>query len=321
MNEIGVLPLVVLGGGLAIGLAMAFGLVRREPRRIRADLLLRVADLAAERDEAYAKLRGAEGVALTEADRDALELTAARVLRDLDAAELELARSPAARSEPLVRAAPRRRAGLFARHPALGGALLGGGMVGLVALLIFWAGRDARPDPARATAPAASAAQPSAAERGEPPLAPEVAAQVSSLRGRIAASPDDATMRRDLCELLLAHGQFFDAFQEARQLLERVPEDAVGHYVSGVVRYTMGNPEAALEHFASARASEPSYVPAAIVDGIVRLQLGDREAAIAAWSTGLRAAGGAEPRLEHLLRLAREGKSPEEILATPPPSG
>ena len=320
MSEIGVLPLVVLGGGLAIGLAMAFGLARREPRRARADLLLRVADLTAERDEAYAKLRGAEGVALTEADRDALELTAARVLRDLDAAELELARSPAASSEPPVPAAPR-RGGLFARHPALGGALLGGGMVGLVALLIFWAGRDARPDPARVTAPATSAAQPSAAERGEPPLAPEVAAQVSSLRGRIAASPDDATMRRDLCELLLAHGQFFDAFQEARQLLERVPEDAVGHYVSGVVRYTMGNPEAALEHFASARASEPSYVPAAIVDGIVRLQLGDREAAIAAWSTGLRAAGGAEPRLEHLLRLAREGKSPEEILATPPPSG
>lgn len=147
-----------------------------------------------------------------------------------------------------------------------------------------------------------------------------MAAEVSSLRGRIAASPDDAALRRGLCELLVSHGQFFDAFQEARQLLERAPEDAVGHYVSGVVRYTMGNPEAALQHFASARASEPGYVPAAIVDGIVRLQLGDREAAIAAWSTGLSAAGGSEPRLEHLLRLAREGKSPEEILSAPPPS-
>jgi tetratricopeptide (TPR) repeat protein len=321
MTEIGVLPLVVLGGGLAIGLLVAFTVARREPRRERADLELRIADLETERDEAYSKLRGAEGVSLTEADRDALELTAARILRDLDDARLELAKVPARRPEPSATAATS-RTGFLTRHPAIGGALFGGGLVGLVAVLVFWAQRDARPAPAatEAATPAPMASgPPSAMDRGEAPLAPEVAAEVAALRDRISVSPDEVGLRRRLAELLLANGQFFDAFQEARQLLERAPEDAVGHYVSGVVRYTMGNPDEALQHFANARAAEPAYVPASIVEGIVRLQLGDREAAVSSWSAGLAAAGGAEPRLEHLLRLAREGKSADEILATPPP--
>jgi Flp pilus assembly protein TadD len=192
--------------------------------------------------------------------------------------------------------------------------------VGLVALLVFWAQRDARPAPATDQAPPmTSGGAPSAAERGEAPLPLQVAAEVAAMRDRVAASPDDVGLRRSLAELLLSHGQFFDAFGEARQLLERAPEDAVGHYVSGVVRYTMGDPETALRHFGSARATEPGYTPAAIVEGIVLLQLGDRDGAVSAWSSGLSAAGGRDPRLEHLLRLAREGKSVEEILATPPP--
>jgi tetratricopeptide (TPR) repeat protein len=325
LSELVGLPLLVLGGGLLVGLAVAWALAKREPHRGAADLRLRIADLEAERDETYAKLRGAEGVGLADPDRDALELTAARVLRDLDTARKELGsespRAPKTAGSAIAQPAKSGESGgFFARHPALGGALFGGGMVGLVALLVFWAQRDARPAPRDEGATTmAPAAPPGGIDRGEPQLPPMVAGEVAALRDRIAASPDDAGLRRRLAELLLAHGQFFDAFQESRQLLERAPEDAMGHYVSGVVLYTMGNAEVALEHFGSARAAEPGFAPAAIVEGIVRLQLDDRDAAVATWTAGLAAAGGTEPRLEHLLRLAHEGKSATEILSTPPP--
>jgi tetratricopeptide (TPR) repeat protein len=325
LSEIGLVPSVVLGLGLLVGFVIAWRLARGGTSRADADLALRLSDLETERDDVYVKLRGAEGVSLSEADREALELRAARILRDLDAARSQLAktgaraRAPAAAAEPATAPAPAR--GYLARHPTIAGALLGGGLVGLVAVLVFWAQRDARPAPAEPAATAASGGgQPSATERGEAPLPPQVAAEVAALRQQIQERPEDIAVRRNLAELLLGHGQFFDAFQEARALLEAAPEDPVGHYVSGVVRYTMGNPDAALQHFASARASDPRYAPAAIVEGVVLLQLGDRDAAVAAWEAGLSASAG-EPRLEHLLRLAREGKSAEEILATPPPSG
>jgi cytochrome c-type biogenesis protein CcmH/NrfG len=210
------------------------------------------------------------------------------------------------------------------RHPALAGALFGGGIVALIAVLVFWAMRDAVPAPDQPMQGPMHGQQPAAGggfDRGEPGLAPQVSAQVQALRDRVASTPDDLAARQDLAQLLMAHEQFFDAFQEAQQILAKAPGDAVGNYVAGVVRYTMGQPSEALEALDIALTTDPAFSQAALIRGFIRLQLDDRAGAIASWEQGLAAAGGSDRNLEHLLRLARGGTSAQEITATPPPSG
>ncbi len=340
MSAIGTLPLLILLAGL-LGGAMASWLVmrRRESPDPQADLRLRIADLEAQRAELYTKLRGEEGGTLAAADREALEVAAAGTLRDLDDARRRLGGKTATGSSrptaiptavptaiPKGTAAPTVSGNAIARHPLAAGVLLGGGMVALVAVLIVWAQQDALPRPEAAPTAGASAspggsASPSGTgdfDRGQPPLPPQIAEQVEALRARLATAPEDLAVRRDLADLLLSHGQYFDAFGEAQAILARAPEDPPATYVLAVVRYTMGQPEGALELLDRAAALDPTFSQASLVSGIIRLQLGDREGAVASWQQGLAGAGGSESRLERLLELAREGRSAEEILASPP---
>ena len=106
--------------------------------------------------------------------------------------------------------------------------------------------------------------------------------------------------------------------QEANQLLELSPQDPVAHYASGFVRYVMGQPQEALGHLEQAIQADPRYSQAFLVQGLILLQGGAREPAIRAWEQGLEASRGQDGRLEHLLRLARQGLSFEQILQTPP---
>ena len=83
----------------------------------------------------------------------------------------------------------------------------------------------------------------------------------------------------------------------------------------------MGQPQEALALLDRAVANQPGHVQAGLIRGIVKLQLGDREGAIESWETAAEGSPQSDPRLEHLLQLAREGKSTEEILTSRPPSG
>jgi tetratricopeptide (TPR) repeat protein len=332
MSELGELPLLVLGLGLLAGGVVALLVARRSTRQTaaaRSDLDLRIEDLEAQRDELYARLRGGEGTELGSADRNELELAAARVLRELDSLHEQRGSSGALRpsgargaSAAAQPATPAASTSFGSRHPGLVGALLGGGMVGLVALLVFWAQRDAVPAPEQ---PMASAPAPGAGggelDRGEPSMPPQVASRVQALRDRLVAAPTDLAARRDLAQLLMSHEQFFDAFQEAQQILAQASEDPVGNYVSGIVRYTMGQPEDALVLLGRALAGDPTLSQAALMRGLIQLQLEDREGAMATWEQGLQAIGGSHPVLEHVLGLAREGRSAQEIMSTPPPAG
>jgi hypothetical protein len=56
-----------------------------------------------------------------------------------------------------------------------------------------------------------------------------------------------------------------------------------------------------------------------MMQGLILLQMDRREEALAAWRRGLEAVGGSHPGLEHVLGLAEQGSSAEEILGSPPP--
>ena len=198
-------------------------------------------------------------------------------------------------------------------HPLLSGAVLGGGVVGLVAALVLWAQLDARPDPA---AQQAAAQQAGAVDsRGQSPLGPEMARRAEELQRQIEADPTNLDLLRALAQLLLTNDRRIDAFQQARRMLEIDPEDPDGHYVSGVVRYTMSQPDAAMDHLGRSLRSDPGHEQAAMMRGLLLMQLGDRDGAIATWQSANEAR--ASTRLQQIAAMAREGRTVEEILSNP----
>jgi hypothetical protein len=293
---------------------------------------LRLTDLDLQLEELLGELRDG---GLSPSERVVLEERAARTMQQLEV--LRPADSPMATPRPTtprVAATQTTDSGgtLVTRHPLLAGALLGGGMVGLVGLLIGLALRDTGDQFAAGGANTAQTSSPAgpmqnaAADtngdfRGEPQLPPFVAQQAATLREQIVLSPGNLEARHQLIELLLAHEQHFEAFREANALLQLNGDDPVGHYASGFVRFIMGQVDPALEHLTRAVQVDPNYGQAWLVQGLILLQSGARDRALDSWTSGLAAVGGSDPRLEHLIDLTRQGLSFEEVVSRPPPTG
>jgi len=276
-----------------------------------AALELQRADLVSRREDLLGRLSQS---GLEQADRTRLQLSAARVLKELDEVEEALAgiapdtggkRQPAA-------AVPAGNAFVQA-HPLLSGALLGGGVVGLVAALVIWAQIDARPDPQAEQAMAQSGGETDF--RGQAPLGPEMARQAEELARQIEADPTNLEAMRTLMQLLLTNGRAFDAFQHAQQMLQIDPEDADAHFVSGMVRLQMGQTQVALTSFGRSLRSDPGHEQSALVRGLLLLQFGDRDGAIATWESANQVLP--SPRLERVAAMAREGKTFDEITNNP----
>jgi len=270
---------------------------------------LQRADLVNRREDLVARLKQA---GLEPADRQRLQVSTARVLKELDEVEEAIAgigpQGRARRQE----AAPAGRAFVQA-HPLLSGVLLGGGVVGLVAALVIWAQTDARPDPRAEQQMAQGGGETDF--RGQQPLPPELASRAEALQRQIEADPSDLDAMRSLMQLMLTGGRAFDAFQTAQQALEIAPEDPDAHFVSGIVRLQMGQTQVALDALDRSLRSDPGHEQAALMRGLLLLQLGDRDGAIATWESAN--AARASPRLEQVTTMAREGKTVDEIVNSP----
>jgi len=261
------------------------------------------------REDLVARLKQA---GLEPADRQRLQVSTARVLKELDEVEEAIAgigpQGRARRQE----AAPAGRAFVQA-HPLLSGVLLGGGVVGLVAALVIWAQTDARPDPRAEQQMAQGGGETDF--RGQQPLPPELASRAEALQRQIEADPSDLDAMRSLMQLMLTGGRAFDAFQTAQQALEIAPEDPDAHFVSGIVRLQMGQTQVALDSLDRSLRTDPGHEQAALMRGLLLLQLGDRDGAIATWESAN--AARASPRLEQVTAMAREGRTFDEIVNNP----
>ena len=279
----------------------------RETAARAAALELQRADLLSRREDLLGRLSQRD---LEPADRRRLQVSTARVLKELDEVEEVLA-TIAPSGGPTKAAAPGGRAFVQA-HPLLSGVLLGGGVIGLVAALVIWAQSDARPDPEAQQA----AMQAEGTDfRGQTPLGPEMARQAEELRRQIEADPTNLDLHRALTQLLLSNGRTFDAFQQAQRILEIDPEDPDGHYVSGIVRLQMEQTDIALNEMSLSLQSDPGHEPAALMRGLLLLELGDRDGAIATWESANEAR--ASTRLQQIIAMAREGKTFQEIVNNP----
>ncbi|MCP4204537.1 MAG: tetratricopeptide repeat protein [bacterium] len=304
---------------LAFGAAAGWWLTRRRPsssasveessRALAAKSSLEVEDLRHRRDELYARLRGAE---LDEKERRSLELEAAKVLQRLDAEESrESAADEKAAAKSDRVATPHSKA-----RTLLTGFAYGGATAALIALLVFWAGRDATE---REPMPGQGGGGPTA-EQPHPvgPMPPEVAAEVAQLQERLSSEPGDLGARKRLALLYLNTDQYVPAFEQAEAVLAAVPDDIDSLYVQGVVRMTMGQDDAALAQLDRVLELFPNHVRAMTVQGLVFARQGNRDRAAAIWNRALEI-GGPQPQIENLLAML-EAEGREELPPGHPPA-
>ncbi len=313
-----VVLIVGLAGGLLLARAFKGSARRKTPATGRE---LRIADLEARRDELYTRLREINRGLAPAADRESLELAAARTLRDLDRLGGDLVEKEPrlAREEETEAPAEATPARAPARH-FLTGFAYGAGLLILVGGLIYWAVRDAQPRQ-DTTAPMSA---PAAGDPVHPDLSdlpPEAANRIASIIAHLERAPDDLDARKDLGYAYLGASRFVEGYRVAEEILARRPEDPDGLYMQGLVRLTMGQAQIAEELLNRALAADPDHVDSLTATGIISLQRGDYPTAIAIWKRGLAAIGGSNEMIERLIRLAEEGRPPEEILGmTPPPA-
>lgn len=306
--------LIVLAVGVVVGAVIAWRLrrsSRREtPGQQTEDAALRLKDLERRKRELYERLERESDAA----DRQLLEDQAARVLREIDRLRGELPREVAAAAAVESQPAASREARPTSGRSMLIGFVGGAAMVGLVAVLVFWAGKDARP---REGGGEAAPTSMEGSEHPSPAMTADVAARIESLREQVDANPSDLGARKQLALALLGAEQFFEAFEVAQQILASRPDDPDALYVAGMVRMTMGQDDLAMELLDKVLEQYPNHIPALAGRGMIFMRRGDRDAAILVWERALEAAGGEHPDLEALLAMARNQPAPEaETAAT-----
>jgi tetratricopeptide (TPR) repeat protein len=180
-------------------------------------------------------------------------------------------------------------------------------MVGIVALLVYFAVRDAKPAAQQpmAQAPPGASEDPHSGQMAA--LPPALAAQVAELQTRIVDDPEDWAAKKQLSLILLSAGQFFEAFSLAGEVLQRLPDDPDALLVHGIVRVSMGQFEVGKDLLDRVLAAYPDHQQALLYRGLALYQLGEVEQAVDTWQIGLEIAGGSDPDFEELLRMAESG--------------
>lgn len=309
---------IVLALGLLAGWWLTRGLVRRSPAKNtedeRQDLELARADLQTRRDELYARLRDEE---LDEEERRNLELAAAGVLRELDQTRDRLPAPKKVAEQPMAAGAPV----LGLRHPFLVGTTFGLGMATIVGLLVYWAVSDAKPAPPSEMgggAPAQGSQMPPHEGQGELPA--EAAARAEELQKQLETDPRNVAARKELALLMLAHGQFIPAFEQAAQLLAIQPDDPDALFVQAEVRLLMGQFDQVIGLLDRVLANFPEHLRARVGRGVAYYQLGRFQEAIADWEQALVMVGGQHPELEQMLADARGAALEKMAGGAPPPA-
>ena len=319
------LVLPVLVTGLALGVVWVFWWRRRGlpgPGAAGAarDRELLLADLRARQEVLYEELRQAG-----EAERPELELAAARNLKAIEEAG---GGAPEPAPEDAAAGGVGPEGGTAAAAPpatargssAWLGFLGGVACAGLVALLVFWAQRDARPrEDGGAPPPMAAQEHPPGAQ-----LSDRDAAALEQLARRVDDDPTDLMARKQYAVGLLSTGQFVQAFEQAQVLLGANGRDPDGLYVGAMVRMQMGQAQTARDMLGTLLEDYPEHVPALTALGVLELRTSGLEAAEALWDRALAASGGSNPEIERLMAVAREqaagGMAPPPAGAPPTPA-
>ncbi len=271
-------PFAVLGIGLLVG----FVFVWRQLRAPRADAKKgeahaggaahpAVRDLVARRDALIQQLRDLEDTAAKRTpaqlagERYALELEAARVLREIDRAlhvkpavarKAQVAGAP----EAMALATPAQPAPAAAASGTARGFLWGVGTAAAIGALVFFVSRDAKP---RETGAPVTGELPQPAGPG-PGAAPPADEREAGLRAALERNPDDFDARIALAQALLGRQDMMGVWNETQYVLQRKPGHPRALAYQALVRIAMGQAEMAVAMLREALATDPNLLEAHI---------------------------------------------------------
>lgn len=279
--------LAILAIGLVLGAYFVFRARRAAQsggRALGSAAAMELRDLEGQRDALLAQLRELEdtGAKLTpgqlEAQRGALELDLAGVLRSLDErAGKKGAVSVAQASAPGSAAATPAPATVTAGSTARG-FLWGVGAMAAVGGLFLWVSRSAEVRQEGAP-PTGSVPGMGAAAGQQAPQSGPATDEERQLQARIDKNPEDLEARLQLGEAYLRRGDLMGVWNESKYVFDRQPEDPRAMLLQGIVRTAMGQPDMAAGLLEKAIAKAPEMEEAHLQLGRAYLLMGrDKDA-------------------------------------------
>lgn len=302
--------LLVLAAALILGILVVAwsrrGTSLPAPERTRRDELERQKDalysLLREHNAARTATSGPEWLA----ERDRLELEAARVLRDQDA----LAEPPASPAAPVV------GGGFGARNPKLVGFLWGGGAMLFLAGLAFTLQEFAAPRPEGGTMtgnnnPGGGSNSGAANDAGRAPaLSAAQEAELARLQIAVDAAPNDIAALNAFGHALLQAGKLMDSFKQAEAVVALRADDPEARTHRAIVLIAIGDVGIAATALDKVLVDFPEFAEALAYRGALHFQAGESQQAI----TTLERAIAADPSLQAsvgpLIESARSGAGP-----------
>ncbi|MEZ4266336.1 MAG: tetratricopeptide repeat protein [Myxococcota bacterium] len=275
----------VLGGGLALGLALVMVSRKGESAAPARDLAreAKLEDLKRRRELLVEQLRDLDdmqsaGDAVAAEERSRLEREAATVLRDLsrlESGEVAPQRSTA-------------QATTGGMSPQLRGALQGGLIVGFFALMFFVLQSTTRPreegmgitgnDPRPAATPMGGQGRPAPADH---PQAGEDTPRLQAARAAVAADPGSMESKVELAFALADAGQWMEAYKASEEILALEPGQPDALMVQSSIRLVMGQLDKAIELADKVITNHPTHTKALAYRGMLAFRAGDRPGAIA----------------------------------------
>lgn len=317
--------LFILGVGLATGAILFFLFARgkggasvqaapnvRSPSTPQAEpTSTRVRDLRARRDLLIERLQtlpleSHRDEAELAQQRHALEVEAAKVLRDLDAAERRASATPVQTDAPA-------RPG-----SALRGFAWGLGSAAFLALLVAFVLQGSKER--REGGPLTGGVP--GIEFGAPPsAAAETDPELKALMAAAAAHPSDVDLQLELIQGLVYRDQLIAAWDAIQKLSAIAPAHPRKLMYEATVREAMGQFERAKELLDQAVAGDPSLSEAWVRRGLVSFELGDWGTAATSWERALEQRPDGREALQPVIAEAKrrlaEGVPPPERPAAP----
>lgn len=318
--------LVALAVGLAAGGALAWRVYRSGHAPLPASEGLVARDLQATADALLRQLRELDDAAAKRSpeqlarERYALELEAARALRDLDRAPVVPADAPVPGGDAAPAGIPDAAPADDAR--ALRGFLWGTGTMAVLGLLVFFVSRSADE---RRQGGSVTGSLPGE-ERGPA----EGDAELARLEAAVERSPGDVEARLTLASRYLARQDLMAVWNHTKAVLEITPGEPRALSYQALVRLGMGQGDVAEQMLKQTLADHPDFLEGHVHLAIVYAQMGKRQEADAVIDRAIRRFPGQEGTLTRLrdeIRATAAEPPPAELgdahagIAAPPAAG
>ena len=308
------LPLLVMATGLALGFLLTLRMRRgtRPEGSAFADAQERAGHYISQLKDLENQVSRLDDAAYA-AQKARYEGLAAAALREAAALRQDAPTAPEATSAPSAAGATTTPRGLRI-SPQLAGALWGGGIVAVVALLLMWVSGDATVRSQGMSATGSGAAGTAAGDAEAQPLDTETQALVR----RLQQNPLDVAATAQLTQKMLGLMRFDDARALNARALQLDPENALALVHKAVLVAATGDAAAAAAELDRVMQDNPNLPEGWFFRGMLAMQQGQSQRLRESWEKYLAVAPDG-PRKERIRSMLAGATTPGETPKVPMP--